>query len=377
MNASGLIFSNIHDDKLPELTRWRTMASVPCGCRYRLVDFPLSNMVNADITNIGIITHYNYQSLLDHIGTGKDWDLSRRSGGIKILPPFITAYENNASGKVYSTRLEALMGVTNFLSRVHEDYIFLSDCDMVCNIDFADVLRRHIAANAEMTIVTVKISDDRYVRGDDIIRIEADENGRIFDCAEYAGAPQIAEISTNIMVMNREYLINVVADAMAHGYTSFYHDIVFRNLDRGSFYAYRFNGYCGMIRSMASYYRFNMELLNPEMRRELFGIRNRPIYTKVRNSAPTKYCSGSDVANSYIADGCVIKGTVENSILFRDVHVGEGTVVKDCILLQNTYIGSHVSLSAVISDKNAVVKDGRMLAGCAEMPFFLPRGAMV
>ena len=117
MTAAGLIFSNIHDECLPELTRLRTMASVPFGGRYRLIDFPLSNMVNSGISKVGIITHYNYQSLLDHIGTGKDWDLARRSGGIKILPPFITAYDAKATNSLYTTRLEALLGVTNFISR--------------------------------------------------------------------------------------------------------------------------------------------------------------------------------------------------------------------------------------------------------------------
>ena len=151
--VAGLIFSNIHDSAIPELTTMRTMASIPFGCRYRLIDFPLSNMVNSGITKMGIITHNNYQSLMDHIGTGKDWDLARRSGGIKILPPFITAYEN-AGAKLYSTRLEALMGVTNFISRCNEDYIVLSDCDGICNIDLGEVIDAHIANNADMTIVT-------------------------------------------------------------------------------------------------------------------------------------------------------------------------------------------------------------------------------
>ena len=115
MTAAGLIFSNIHDRSIPELTRMRTMASVPYGGRYRLIDFALSNMVNSGITKIGVITHYNYQSLLDHIGTGKDWDLARRSGGIKILPPYITAYESGAANKLYTSRLEALMGASNFI----------------------------------------------------------------------------------------------------------------------------------------------------------------------------------------------------------------------------------------------------------------------
>ena len=140
MSVAGLIFSNIHDSSIPELTGVRTIASVPFGCRYRLIDFPLSNMVNSGITKIGIVTHYNYQSLVDHIGTGKDWDLARRSGGIKILPPFITAYDSINSLKSSTSRLESLKGVINFISRCKEDYIVLSDCDGICNIDLAKVI---------------------------------------------------------------------------------------------------------------------------------------------------------------------------------------------------------------------------------------------
>ncbi|MBR4013744.1 MAG: glucose-1-phosphate adenylyltransferase subunit GlgD, partial [Clostridia bacterium] len=154
MSVVGLIFSNIHDSAIPELTTVRTMASVPFGCRYRLIDFPLSNMVNSGITKIGIVAHDNYQSLMDHIGTGKDWDLARRSGGIKILPPFITAYEGTSGSKLYTTRLEALMGVTNFIDRCNEEYLVLSDCDGICNIDLSEVIDAHIANNADLTVVT-------------------------------------------------------------------------------------------------------------------------------------------------------------------------------------------------------------------------------
>ena len=149
MTVAGLVFSNIHDNNVPELTHKRTMASVPFGGRYRLIDFTLSNMVNADITKIGIITHYNYQSLMDHLGSGKDWDLSRSSGGLKILPPFVTAYDNTTNSvQPYSSRLEAMMGAYNFISPSTEDYFVLSDCDTVCNIDLRDVIDFHIENHA-------------------------------------------------------------------------------------------------------------------------------------------------------------------------------------------------------------------------------------
>ena len=154
MKAAGLIFSNIHDASIPELTKPRTMASIPFGGRYRLIDFALSNMVNSDITTVGLITHNNYQSLLDHLGNGKDWDLARRSGGLKILPPYISAYDNAAANKFYTSRLEALMGTMSFLNRCNEDYIVMSDCDVICNIDLNDMINYHVESGADMNYIS-------------------------------------------------------------------------------------------------------------------------------------------------------------------------------------------------------------------------------
>ena len=378
MTAAGLIFSNIHDSSIPELTRMRTMASVPFGCRYRLIDFALSNLVNSNITKVGIITHYNYQSLLDHIGTGKDWDLARRSGGVKILPPFITAYENAASGRVYTSRLEALMGVMNFITRCNEDYIVLTDCDVVCNIDLGDVIKYHEKCDADITVVTKRVRASDYQLNSHVIVVDSDKNGNILDFSEYTdNIKEDIEISTNIMVMKRTYLHNVVLDSMAHGYTSFYRDIIGRNINNGKFVTYRYDGFYELISSMESYFACSMKLLEADVRAQLFGDSNRPILTKVRNSAPTKYTADAKVSNSLVADGCVIEGTVENSIIFRGVHIGRGTVVKNCVMLQDTYVGDGVQLNCVVTDKNVLIKDGRQLSGHESMPFFIGKGISV
>lgn len=380
MTAAGLIFSNIHDSSIPELTRRRTMASVPFGCRYRLIDFALSNMVNSDITKIGIITHYNYQSLLDHIGTGKDWDLARRSGGIKILPPFITAYENAASSRVYSSRLEALMGVMNFISRCNEDYIVLSDCDVVCNIDLKDVIYFHEKNGADITVVTKKLDATAHELNAHVMVVDTDADGRIQDFVEYTGSENEQgeiDISTNIMVMKRTYLQDEVLNSMAHGYTSFYRDIIGKNKRKSKFMAYRYDGFYELISSMESYFKCSMQMLEPEVREKLFCERNRPVLTKVRNSAPTKYSSDAKVTNSLVADGCVIEGEVENSIIFRGVHIGRGTVVKNCVLLQDTYVGEKAELNCVVTDKNVLIKDERHLSGHESMPFFIGKGISV
>ena len=377
MTAAGLIFSNIHDQSISELTNRRTIASVPFGCRYRLIDFALSNMVNSDITKVGIITHNNYQSLLDHIGTGKDWDLSRRSGGIEILPPFITSFASPAANKLYTPRLAAVMGVANFINRCNEDHIVLSDCDAVCNINIADVLEQHETNDADITIVSTKKSFDEHAFNSSIICVESDDNGRLTGISKFKPTGGVEEVSTNLMVIKRKYLLNVLNEAAARDYDSFYLDIIAKKLERDRYFVYRYEGYYNIIGSLEGYFACNMELLNPETRREIFEVPNFPVYTKVRNSAPTKYTSSAKVKNSYIADGCVIDGAVENSIIFRGVKVGKGAVIRNSIILQDTYVGSDVSLNCVITDKNVVINDGRVLSGHQTMPFFIGKGVRV
>ena len=376
MAVAGLIFSNIHNTSLPELTSVRTMASVPYGCRYRLIDFPLSNMVNSGISKIGIIAHNNYQSLMDHIGTGKDWDLARRSGGIRILPPFIASFNSANGGKLYSTRLEALMGVTGFISKCTEEYIVLSDCDGICSIDLNQVLDDHIKKSADITIVTRKVNFEREIPSDGATEIKCDENGFAREVSAYIDHDRPAEISTNIMIANRLFLLNAINDASAHGYSHFYKDIIARRVKSARINCYHYDGIYLQITSLESYFRCSMQLLDPSVRHGLF-VRESPIYTKLRNSAPTVYANNSKVVNSYVADGCVIEGTVENSIIFRGVHVGKGTVVKNSILLQDTFTGSNVSLNCVIADKNVVIRNNRVLSGHESMPFFISKGAMV
>ena len=377
MTAAGLIFSNIHDDSLPELTRLRTMASVPFGGRYRLIDFALSNMVNSGISKIGIITHYNYQSLLDHIGTGKDWDLARRSGGIKILPPFITAYDAKGTGALYTTRLEAMLGVMNFISRCTEDVIVLSDCDTICNIDIRDVLLRHEETDADITVVTKKLDYSGLLASRHCV-VTVDKNDRLLDISDYT--PDVSnevDVCTNIMVINRRYLMGILLDAAAHGYKSFFKDVISRNIDKANYRAYRYDGYYALISSLPGYFDCSMKLLDNEVRHALFNVSGRPVYTKVRNSSPTAYRGDSSVKNSIVADGCVIEGDVENCIIFRGVRIGRGTKVTNSILLQDTCVGQNVTLNCVVADKNSVIRDDRVLSGHSSMPFFIGKGLMV
>ena len=377
MTVAGLIFSNKQDQGFPEMTRRRTTASIPFACRYRLIDFPLSNMVNSDINTVGVVTHYNYQSLMDHIGAGKDWDLARRSGGIKILPPYVTAFENHAAGKLYESRLEALMGSVNFINRCGADYIVLSDCDVIMNIDLAAVVEDHIRNEAYITLVAKKVNakDSLFGHNADVLGIN--EEGRVTSLSYTAPTKGNYYAHTNLMVVSRTDLQNIVSDSIAHRYTSFSNDIITRQLKKKNIRAYIYDGFCASVTSLESYFNVSMKMLEDDVRADLFANRDRQIFTKVRNSAPTKYDSAAKISNSMIADGCTIEGEVENSIIFRGVHVGRGSVVKNCILLQDTYVGDNVSLNCVVADKNVIVKEGRTLSGHETMPFFIDKDATV
>lgn len=379
MTAAGLIFSNIHDDSLREMTTRRTMASVPFGGRYRLIDFPLSCMVNADISKVGIVTHNNYQSLLDHIGSGKDWDLARRSGGIKILPPLITAYDNAIAGRVYSTRLEALMGVTSFIEKCTEDCIVLSDSNAVFNMDLKKVIRAHEKSGARMTFVTKKLLAENCPKGKDIKVLSSDESGRLTDLKEFDPLDHTGEIEiyTNVAVVDRLYLLSVVRDSIARGYSSFFRDIIQRHIGDCKYMVYRYEGFYDMIVSLRGYFACNMKTLGSDARHELFSSTRLPMYTKVRNSTPTTYAQGAKVTNSLIAEGCQIEGTVENSIIFRGVHIGKGVVVKNSILLQNTFVGERSFVNCVIADKDVVIREDRMLSGHETQPFYIEKGKMI
>lgn len=376
MSVVGIIFSNIHDKNISELTRMRTMASVPFGCRYRLIDFTLSNMVNSGITHVGVITHYNYKSLMDHIGSGKDWDLARRQGGIKILPPYITAFANNQNS-LYTTRLEALKSINSFIAGCTEDYVVLSDCDVICNIDLDAMIKRHIESDADATFAIKSSYIDSSERSR-ISVVEYDKDGRITDIAEHTGyLGGFKDINLNIWVMRRKYLEDIVQDAIAHNYNNFTTDVITRNLNSSDFRVYKYDGYFASVNSLTDYYFCSMDLLNADTRKSLFGEKNRPVFTKVRNSPPSIYSEDAVVRNSLIADGCVIEGTVEHSILFRGVKVGTGTHIKNSILMQDTLTGENIYLNCVITDKNVVIRDGRVLSGHETRPFYIDKNSYV
>ncbi|MBE6579790.1 MAG: glucose-1-phosphate adenylyltransferase subunit GlgD [Ruminococcaceae bacterium] len=374
MSAVAILFAGLNERRVPELTEDRTMASVPFGCRYRLIDFTLSNVVNAGITKVGVLTHYNYQSLMDHLGTGKDWDLARRNGGIKILPPFITAFANRGN-TLFASRLEALISARQFISECTEDEVLLCDCDLICNLDLSEMLRAHKESGAVATVAVKKSHVDDL---SDISIVNSDDTGRILNVTNFNdNTPGEKDVQIHIMVMNRQFLLSQLTEALAHGYSSIAKDILTRGATANNFRIFRYEGYCETVHNLSEYYRRNMDLLTSETQDALFRQKNRPVLTKVQNSAPTVYTESSMVKNSMIADGCVIEGIVENSIIFRGVHVGKNTSVENCILMQDTYVGNNVYMNCVVTDKGVTIRDGRVLSGHESRPFYIEKSTEV
>ncbi|MBR6729212.1 MAG: glucose-1-phosphate adenylyltransferase subunit GlgD [Clostridia bacterium] len=370
MQMMGIIFSNIFDESLGELSARRTLASIPFGGRYRLIDFVMSNMVNSGITNVGVITKQNYQSLMDHLGSGKEWDLDRKVDGLFILPPFGVGQKS-----IYRGKIEALLGVLRFLERSNEEYVLLSDSNNICNIDFRDMLKRHIKSGAEISIITKK----ETIRGSADIKdlvIRSNMNGEVVDALIQYKIPGVADCGMGMYIMRRQFLIELLEEARSYSLIDFEREIIQAKHSYIKMANLEFAGRVLRINHVTGYFEANMALLSPEIRDEIF-FKNGPVYTKIRDEVPTRYEVGSTVKNSLIADGCVILGEVENSVLFRGVKVGKGACVKNSVLMQETEIEENVVLDYVIADKDVTVSKDRLLMGAPEHQIIIGKGKRV
>lgn len=369
-NVLGLVFANMHDTTLGDMTKNRTMGSVMFGGRYRLIDFPLSNMVNSGISEVGVITKSNYQSLLDHLGSAREWDLARKKGGLYILPPF-----GNVESTLYRGRIEALYGAMSFIKHSRAKYVILSDCDVVTNIDYKPIVAAHIESGADITAVAhtgVYSSDD--IKTSTVFYVDADKNvTSVLINPDISGT---CTTSLNVFVMSMDFLIETVNDAMARGNVSFERNILQEKCRELKIKIYEYDNYFSKLNSPESYFKSNMALLEPENARKLF-VPKRSIYTKVSDNAPVKYDLDSKVSNSLIADGCIIEGEVENSVLFRGVKVGKGAKVKNCILMQGTVVGDNAELSYLITDKNVSICENHILTSSPQYPMYVGKGASV
>lgn len=365
----GIIFANVHDEFLPDLTVNRSMASIPFGGRYRLIDFPLSCLVNAGVSTVGIIPKVNYHSLMDHIGSGKAWDLDRKSGGIFILPPYLKARMSTNPGHI-----ESLDSIMEFLKKSKEEDIILCDADVVGNIDIRDMYQNHKEKGADISIAYKK-GVLPHNKGD-VMAFETEPDGRITKIMLPRSAEKELSFSLDIVIMKRELVIKLVNEAMENNSLNMWKDIFMPKVNELKFYGYGVSSPIFVIDSKESYAEANFALLNPEIRREIFTP-SRPIYTKVRDDVPAKYGLSAVTCNSLVADGCIIEGTVKNSILFRGAKVMKGAVVENSIIMQDTVIEENAALNYVITDKNVVITKDTDLKGAVSHFMYISKSTKV
>jgi len=373
-NALGIIFPNTYDNYVSELVSERLMASIPFGGRYRMVDFVLSSMVTSGIDNISILVRNNYHSLMDHLGSGREWDLTRKNGGLSIFPPY-----SEKGMKVYAGRVDGLASILDTLKDQKEKYVIMADSNIAMNFDFKAMLDAHIASGADVTVAYAKEEiPQAMIDNNDFSNLYFTfkmEDGRVNKLYINSKESGVQNLSMNIYIMDRELLIEEITAAFVRGYVYFERDILAPQTDKLNIQGYEFTGYKARICDMKSYFDENMKLLKDENLDGLFGAN--PIYTKVRDDNPTRYIAGAKGKNALVADGCVIEGEIENCILFRGVKVAKGAKVKNCVLMQDTVVGEGADIEYVITDKNVTISAGKELRGTDTFQVFVAKGQTV
>ena len=370
MNVMGIIFAN--DATLGALTDTRTMASLPYGGRYRLVDFHLSNMAAAGVRHVGIITRHNYQSLMNHIGSGEEWGLELEEGGLEFLAPYAMSKNDTYHGK-----LSAIHEAINVLEYGPDDeYVITCDSAVVSNIDLQKVLASHIESGKDVTVVTKAGIANGKKQLD--LALKLDDNGNIVDIAVDYIAPADYLASMDIFVMSKKYLRDTIREFISRNLFHMDRDLVLGQWQKNAITinVYPFEGMALYNESLDEYFHNSLSLIDPEVRHDLFEG-NHAVFTRVRDRVPSYYGEGCQVKNSILADGCMLEGNVENSVLFRQVTIGKDAQVRNCVIMNDTVVGEGAQLECVILDKDVVVRPGAKLFGTLNHPLVVKRGEIV
>lgn len=371
-DAMGLIYTAEEDTELKDLTQKRSIAAVPIWGRYRIIDFILSNMVNSGIRNVGIIARSNYSSLMDHIGQGKEWNLNRKRGGLFILPPFVR-YDSRGWWKGDA---DAFYNVMGYVRKTGQKYVLITGSHMVCSMNYDEAFQYHIDKGSDITLI---YKEEKNLPANSLKKytlLKTDDDGRVMDIEISPAVPKSSKILMKMYIMDRLLLEYLVDECVARGNSDFVKDILLNKLNTLKIYGYEYKGYLARIDTIPAFYKCNMDLLNTEIRDELF-YKNGPIYTKVKDEVPAMYSDMAQVKNCIIADGCIIEGDVENSVLFRGVRVYNGARIKNSIIMQDAEVQENAILENVILDKDVIIKRGKRLTGQESYPVVIGKGTVI
>lgn len=365
----GIINLSENEEKIQDLTLNRPIAAIPFGGRYRIIDFAVSNMVNSGIQRVAIFTRHKFRSLQDHLGPGKYWSLDRKRDGLFMLHPMV---DYTSSVRRYGD-IENFKDNLGFIRESKQEYVLISRSYMIANIDFTPALEAHKATGADITMICKHITDgqsaSQYI-GLDVL--EVDEKMGVKGVGINFGAKNDYCLSMEMYILRKSLLIEIITNAYQSGSTDFLKQAVLAYFSKLKVNAFPYSGPALCINSINNYYKANMDLLNRQMYQQIFtghGL----IYTKIKDEPSTFYAPNSKVVNSIVANGCIIEGTVENSILFRGVHVKKGAIVRNAIVMQDGIVGEDAHLNYVIADKSVVVGDRKVLMGDGGVPFVIKK----
>ncbi len=358
----GIIFSNSCEDTLSTLTAHRTTASVPIGGKYRMIDFALSNMTNSNMNNVGIIAKSGFMSLMDHVGSGKAWDLSKKNKGVTILPPY--------AGIQFANKVETLYRLRGYIEDANEEYVLLTESNVITNIDYRELFYLHSQNEADITLIckNMKVPDQFTPT-----TVSMDEIGRIDKILVQPNVQGECNLYLGTMLIKKDLLIKLLTEAVSENEFNFERLLQkWANVYR--MFGYGCEEYCAIISSTKEYYEFNMGLMDNNTLQKLTKL---PVYTKVRDDSPCKYGLESSVKHCLISQGCVIEGYVENCIISKGVHIAKGAKVSNCIIMQDTEIGENCNLNYLIIDKDVVIKDSRDLMGTKSYPIYIAKKSII
>jgi glucose-1-phosphate adenylyltransferase len=371
-DVMGVIYTGEKDSFLRELTMLRAVAAVPVAGRYRVIDFLVSSLVNSDIPNVGVIMQKNYHSLMDHLGSGKEWDLHGKTDGLFILPPFLTT-ENIG---VYPGSLDALHANLNYIRRSRQEYVLLCNSLIIFNADFRDMVKTYEKSGADVCMMYSKNPD--LQRSEYGAYLDIDEQGFVVDLEIDPTKPRYENTSLEVTLLKKDLLINLIDRGVSRGYHDLMRNVFQRMIrDAGLRVAgHEYTRPCYRIDSIQSYFRFNMEVIKPEIRYSLFPD-DRPVYTKLRDEMPARYLEHANISDSIVADGCIVDAKVSHSVLFRGVRIGRGARVKNCIIMQDSVVEEGAELENCILDKQAVIRKGGKLIGPPSYPIVISKNMTV
>lgn len=362
-NYIGILMLNEQEDNIKSLTKTRPIASIPIGGRYRIIDFVLSNMVNSGIYNIGAFANTKSRSLVDHLGSGKPWDLDRKINGLFLF--------NFTSDGSQLNDINVLVDNMEYIHRTKQDYVIISSSHMICNINYNAAAKYHEESGGDITLLYKRTNNGKkhylnrntlYINGEN----------KVLSIGRNIGAEDKLNISMEMFIMKKSTLITIINKCTQTGNHNSIKEAIYNSTPELNVNAFEFTGYLQCVDSIKSYYKISMDMLNSKVTKELF-FNNGPIYTKIKDEAPTKYFNGSKISNSLISNGCILKGTVENSIISRRVTVHKGAEIKNCIIFQNCEIKNGCKLTNVIIDKNTVLSEDTILTGNEDFPVVIEK----